>query len=116
MSAGPLFEIRDYNYRPERIDDYRAWARGAVPVLAELLDLVGFWIDAGIEARVAGSDPMTPRHGHPKTTWVIRWQDMEEREARWEALWEEPSWQDQWSRHPGFDDYLHMAVRFLHAA
>lgn len=113
LGPGGLVEIRDYHYRPERMAEYRAWAQDAVPVLADLLDLVGFWIDSGHEPEIMGSEPMNLPLGSANVTWMIRWADMAEREAGWEALWDDVRWQREWERHPGFDDYLHMSVRFL---
>ena len=42
-----IYEIRDYHYRPDIFDEYKAWAEEAVPVLKSLMDVVGFWIDTG---------------------------------------------------------------------
>ena len=41
---------------------------------------------------------------------------MEQREAEREALWEDEEWTAQWDKHPGFEGYLHMSVRFLEEA
>ena len=82
--ATSIFEIRDYHYRADRIDEYREWAHEAAKVLHDRLDVLGFWVDAGIPARIMGSDPMDLPHGSANVTWVIRWDDMEQREAVWE--------------------------------
>lgn len=110
-----LVEIRDYHYDPERLDAYRTWAVEAVEVLGARLDLLGFWIDAGEPARISGADPMDLPHGAANVTWMIRWDDLAQREAEWDALWEDPAWGACWERHPGFDGYRHMSVRFLRA-
>ena len=114
--TGTIVEIRDYHYDAERFDAYRVWAAEAVPVLQRLLDLLGFWLDAGVPARIMGSDPMELPHGSANVTWMIRWNDMEERERVWEEMWDDTGWQEVWDRHPRFDGYLHMSVRFLQHA
>lgn len=115
MTAQALYEIRDYHFEPERIDEYRDWAEEAAAVLGEgLLDLVGWWVDSGIPPRVQGADPMEPRHGYPNVTWIIRWDDLGQRDAGWSAMWEDEGWQECWARHPGPEGYLHMTSRFMH--
>ena len=59
-----IYEIRDYHYRKDLFDEYKAWAEEAVPVLKEVLDVVGFWIDAGTEPEVRGTDPVDSPIGH----------------------------------------------------
>lgn len=113
MGTRPLYEIRDYHYRRDRMDEYREWAGEASQTLGERFHLVGFWVDIGIPARISGSDPMELPHGSANVTWIIRWDDMAQRDAAWEALWQDPTWKDCWERHPGFDGYLHMSVRFF---
>ena len=110
---GPVYEVRDYHYRSERIDAYRDWAALATGILGDRMDLVGFWVDVGIPGEVMGSDPMDLAHGPANVTWIIRWENMEQRETVWDALWEDREWSEVWAVHPGFDDYLHMSVRFL---
>lgn len=108
-----LIELRDYHYRPDRLEEYREWAVEAGAFLRDRLDASGFWIDSGEPARIFGSDPMEPKHGPANVSWMIRWTDLDEREAAWEELWEDPEWNEIWSRHPGFEDYLQLSVRFL---
>lgn len=112
----PIYEIRDYHYRPERMDEYRDWAAKAAPVLRDRMDVLGFWVDVGIPGQITGSDPMKLRLGSANVTWIIRWDDMNQREAGWEALWVDPDWTAIWEEHPGYQDYLHMSVRYLREA
>jgi len=79
-----FFEIRDYHYRPGIFDAYRAWAEEAVPVLRSKMDVLGFWIDAGLAPEVTGTDPI-----------------------------ESGEWQAVWSRHPDPNSYLQMSARFM---
>ena len=108
-----LIEVRDYHFAPDRMGDYRTWAVEAGEYLRSRWDVSGFWLDSGVPTRIMGADPMELRHGHANVTWVIRWPDIDARERAWEALWEDPEWNDLWERHPGFNGYLHMSVRFL---
>ena len=108
-----LIELRDYHYLPDRLDEYREWAVEAGAFLRDRWDVSGFWIDSGEPVRVFGSDPMEPKHGPANVSWVIRWADLEQREAAWDELWEDDDWNAIWARHPGFDDYLQLSVRFL---
>lgn len=114
--SGSILEIRDYHYRPDRMGEYRTWAHEAAIVLRDRLDVVGFWVDAGVPARISGSSPMDLPHGSANVTWIIRWDSMNQREAGWEALWEDDVWLEAWDEHPGFEGYLHMSVRFLKEA
>lgn len=82
-------------------------------MLQPRMDLVGWWLDSGEEPRIMGSEPMELPHGSANVTWMIRWESIEERERRWDELWEDQEWLDVWERHPGFDGYLHMSVRFM---
>lgn len=112
----PVYEIRDYHYRPERMNEYRKWAAEAAKVLHDRLDVLGFWVDVGIPSEIMGSDPMDLPHGSANVTWIIRWDDMDQRQAGWEALWKDAGWRAAWEEHPGFEDYLHMSVRYLREA
>lgn len=109
-----LIEVRDYHYDPERIDAYWAWAAQAGPWLRQRWDVSGFWIAAGDDdARLFGADPRPSPHGPANVTWTIRWRDRAERDAAWDDLWADDSWNDLWARHPGFDGYRQLSVRFL---
>ena len=108
-----ILEIRDYHYRPDRVDDYRVWAEQAVDFFGDRWDLVGWWMDSGEEPLLMGEDPMDLRHGLANITWMLRWDDREQREAEWAALREDPEWMKLRDQHPGFDGYHQMAVRFM---
>ena len=108
-----IYEIRDYHYDVTRLSAYKEWSREAVAVLDDLLDLVGWWVNAGEPPRIMGSDPFELPYGSANITWMIRWDSMEQRERIWESLWEDEGWKACWERHPGFDGYLNMSVRFM---
>ena len=97
---GPIFEIRDYHIAPESLADYREWAENhGVPHLRTKLDVVGFWVNAGIEAEVNGetTDPMGPAN----VTWIIRYASKAERDEKWPAAVSTPEWREIFGRLPG---------------
>jgi len=107
-----LYEFRDYHYEGD-FDAYRDWWKEGLGVLGARMDVLGVWFDSGIPARISGANPMQLRHGSANVTWVIRWDDLAQRDAVWDALQVDPEWIACAERHPGFDGYQHMAVRFL---
>lgn len=108
-----LYEIRDYHYRRDIWDDYKAWAVEAVAVLKDKMDVVGFWIDTGIDPEVGGTDPVDSPIGHANVTWIIRWKDKADRDEHfWKAI-ESDEWQAVWAKHPDPNGYQQMLSRFM---
>lgn len=108
-----VIEVRDYHYDPDRMDAYRAWAAEAGPWLRQRWDMAGFWVAAGEEADLFGADPRPSPHGPANVTWTIRWRDRAERDAAWEQLRADDDWKAIWARHPGYEGYRQLSVRFL---
>ena len=108
-----IYEVRDYHYRTDLFDAYKAWAEEAVPVLKSQLDIVGFWIDSGMEPEVAGTDPMTPALGQANITWIIRWESKAQREQRFPEVIASKAWQEVWAKHPDPNGYRQMLGRFM---
>lgn len=108
-----IYEVRDYHYRRDLFDAYKAWAQDAVPVLRSKLDLVGFWIDSGAEPEVSGTDPMSPALGQANVTWIIRWESQEQRAKRFPEVIASEEWQAVWARHPDPNGYRQMLGRFM---
>ncbi len=108
-----LYEIRNYHFNPDLFEDYKAWARSeAGPYLKDQLDIVGFWLDSGIPTELNG-EPLDAL-GSANITWIIRWQDMAQREAEFEATLSSPEWTDIFSRVPGgIDSYLRREAKFF---
>ena len=108
-----MFEIRNYHYNPEKFDAYKEWAiKDAVPFLKANLDIVGFWIDNGIEAELLGSAPNANKHGSANVTWVIRWDSKEARDQGHQEVFQGEGWQAVWARHPDANGYLQMEAKF----
>jgi hypothetical protein len=108
-----LYEIRNYHFNPELFEDYKAWAKSeATPFLKDKLDIVGFWVDTGIPAELNG-EPLDAL-GSANITWIIRWEDMAQRESEFEATLGSPEWADIFSRVPGgLDSYRRREAKFF---
>lgn len=108
-----IYEVRDYHYRTDLFDAYNAWAEEAVPVLKSKLDIVGFWVDSGVEPEVNGTDPMNPPLGQANVTWIIRWESKAQRDERLPEVIASEEWQAVWAKHPDPDGYRQMLGRFM---
>ena len=110
-----IYEIRNYHFKPDLLDDYRAWAeRDAIPYLSSKMDIVGFWITTSDEPELLGA-PLDEL-GIANVTWVIRWPSLEERHQRMPAALSGPDWDDVFSRVPGgADSYLRLEAKFAEA-
>ena len=54
-----IYEVRDYHIRPDIYEAYKEWGEEAVPILRELFDVVGFWIEAGeAQPEIDGTHPI----------------------------------------------------------
>ncbi|MDH3734877.1 MAG: DUF1428 domain-containing protein [Gemmatimonadota bacterium] len=113
QDAGSIYEVRDYHIDPARLDDYRDWAENhGLAYLRQELDVVGFWVDSGVEAEVNGEvvDPMGPAN----VTWIIRWPSKAERDARMGTVFSTPEWQEVFARLPGGGgNYKRIQSRFF---
>ena len=108
-----MFEIRCYHYLPEKFEAYKNWAIDeAVPFLKENLDVVGFWIDNGLDPEITGEDPQTHKHGVANITWIIKWKSQSDRDHGMKEVLGGAAWKDIWSRHPDSNGYLQMEARF----
>jgi hypothetical protein len=92
------------------------WAGRAIEILRDHFDVVGFWFDVGIPAKITGSTPMDLPLGSANVSWILRWDSMEQREEGWEALWRNEDWVNHWANHPDPEGYLHQSARFLEEA
>ena len=110
-----IYEIRDYHYLPEKFEVYKAWGEEAVPVLKEILDVVGFYVDSGTEPEVSGSNPERPSIGYANITWIIRWESKAERDAKFGDIMSSPKWKAVWAKHPDANGYVQMLSRFTEA-
>ena len=112
-----IVEIRDYTIEAASFEAYKQWANEmAVPWLKANLDIIDFWMDCGIEAEVSGSSPQVPSNGQPNVTWIIRWDSIEDRRARFGETMSSPEWKTIWAQHPNENGYLQMNARFLKAS
>jgi hypothetical protein len=49
-------------------------------ILRDRLDIVDFWFDAVIPGETGGSQPMDLPLGRSNVTWIIRWDDIHQRD------------------------------------
>lgn len=113
---GGIFEIRNYHFRPDLLAAYRAWANDeAIPYLGRHVDIVGFWFGTDVPAEVSGA-PLDDL-GSANVTWIIRWDDMEQRAEGMAATFSTEEWADIYSRVPGGrESYLRIEARFMETA
>ncbi len=110
-----IYEIRNYHFRPDLIEPYKAWAKSeASPYLGSLMDVVGFWINSNDAPEIMGEP-----HDHLGTanvTWIIRWPDLTQRNEVWARILASPEWIDLFSRVPGGPaSYLRIEAKFADA-
>ncbi len=110
-----IYEIRDYHYRPDIFEAYKAWAEKAVPVLRAKMDVLGFWIDNGTPPEITGTSPVDSPIGSANVTWIIRWDSQAAREKGFQAAITSEEWQAVWAEHPDPNGYLQMSARFMDA-
>jgi hypothetical protein len=95
-----IYEVRNYHFRPDLLEAYKAWARAtALPYLASKMDVVGFWVNTADPVEVTGEprDPLGPAN----IGWVVRWRDFAHREADWNAALATQAWADILATVPG---------------
>ncbi len=111
-----IYEVRDYHYRPDIIDRYKQWAREAVVVLRDKLDVVGFWIDeATFKPEITGRAPVNSPIGAANVTWIIRWDNKEARDATMRTAFTGSAWDAVMAKHPDPEGYLQISSRFMEA-
>jgi hypothetical protein len=110
-----IYEIRNYHFRPDLIDAYKAWAKAeAIPHLASQLDVLGFWINSKDAPEVNGAPQ--DHLGTANVTWIIRWRDLAQRNEVLPRILSSPAWQDIFSRVPeGPASYLRIEAKFADA-
>jgi hypothetical protein len=110
---GPIYEVRDYHIAPESLADYKTWAENhGVPYLKRHFDVVGFWVDNGVEPEVRAEtpDPL----GSANVTWIIRWESKAERDAKLGEVFGSSEWGEIFGRLPGgLGIYQRIQSRFL---
>jgi len=108
-------EIRSYHYAPDLFEDYKVWATDhAVPYLRKHLNLVGFWLDAGVEPEIGGEGPADMPLGVANVTWIIRWESMEARSEQLASVFGTEEFQQIFARIPDPKGYKQMESRFTH--
>jgi hypothetical protein len=111
-----IYEIRNYHFDKSKIEQYREWAKTAVPIVEENFDLIGFYLEEDATSDgIQGSAPITLKHGQANVVWILRWESKEKRDEIWYGdFWEtNQAWLDAWEKVPGgWDSYLHTQSNF----
>ena len=107
-----IYEIRNYHFEPELSSAYKKWAVDeAIPHLSRKLDIVGFWVSTSDPPEVLGQphDAL----GVANVTWIIRWDDLEQRGSVLPPIFASPEWEDIFSRVPGgMGSYRRIEAKF----
>ena len=109
-----IFEIRNYHYEPSLINEYRKWAVDqALPFLREHLDVVGFWMKVDEAPQVSGK-PLDDL-GSAAVTWIIRWDDMAQRNEVMGRVFASSEWKRIMKENPGPEHYHRKEAKFAEA-
>ena len=110
-----IYEIRNYHFAPDLIEDYKTWARElAIPYLSRQVDVVGFWADCGIETEVRG-EPLD-KLGPATVTWIIRWENHAARQSQLPTALATDEWKALFCKVPGgAASYRRIECRFFEA-
>jgi hypothetical protein len=110
-----MYEIRNYHFRPDLFEPYKAWAKTeAMPYLATQMDVVGFWVATSDTPEIIGAK--LDHLGTANVTWIIRWRDLAQRNDVWNRVLASPEWGDIFSRVPeGLPSYLRIEAKFTEA-
>jgi hypothetical protein len=109
-----LYEIRNYHFDPELLEEYKKWARElAINYIKSKVDVVGFWFKNNIPPEYGGSLPRHENVVPSNITWIIRWQDKEQRDKIWKEFRESKEWNQIRSKVPGGPkSYLRIEAKF----
>ena len=109
-----MFEIRNYHFEPSLFDEYRPWAEsGIVPFLKKKMDIVGFWITNDEPPKIKGQIGDIENTRPANITWIIRWDDMAQRDRVWAEVSSHPEWNEFFTAVPGTkQSYLKTEVKF----
>lgn len=107
-----MYEIRNYYYKPELFEAYKAWAKSrALAYLQRELDLVGFWTNLPDAPQINGQ--AMDNLGSANITWIIRWKDMATRNEVMGRIFQTPEWAEIFKDVPGgISSYLRMEAKF----
>ncbi len=110
-----LYEIRNYHFKPELIEEYKAWAKNhAIPYLGSKMDVIGFWVNTADAPEVGGAPQ--DALGVANVTWIIKWRDLAQRQVDWPAAIKGPQWESVIANVPGgMTSYLRLESKFAEA-
>ena len=101
-----IYEVRNYHFDPSLFDEYKAWVRDrAGDYLKREFDLVGFWVNTDIPTEINGE--ALDSLGSANVTWIIRWQDIGQRNEVLPKVLSTKEWREIFSSVPGGRDSYH---------
>lgn len=108
-----IYEIRSYHFSSELFEQYKKWIQsGAITYLKNNLDIIGFWIGTENPSEVQGT--ALDSLGSANVTWIIRWRDMNHRNAVFPEVFSRPEWLTLFSTNPGgLKAYLRAESKFM---
>lgn len=103
-----MYEIRNYWIDHEHFDEWIGWFREhAAPFFRRTMDIVGIYPGLEVQHSYSGSNPrddIIPAN----LTWIIRWEDKDQRDKGWMGLRDNEEWQMVLAQRPGGSEYLKM--------
>ena len=111
-----MYEIRNYWIDPAHFDEWIKWFRmKAAPFFRAQWDIVGFGLSNDIPPSYGGSQPESK--GTPANlTWIIRWDDKEQRDEGWKNLRVADEWTKVLAQRPGGSEWLlHIEAKFTNS-
>ncbi len=108
-----MYEIRNYWIDPAHFDEWIKWfGEKAAPLFRAQWDMVGFWSSNDIPPAYDGAHPEAK--GTPANlTWIIRWDDKEQRDNGWKKLGVLDEWKKVLAQRPGGSEWLlHIEAKF----
>ena len=114
-SDSAMYEIRSYYIQADQLENYKNWiGTHGLPHIRQHMEVVGFWVKGDVDAQISGVE--MDELGPANVTWVIKWADMEAREAGMAASFSNETWQKIFAKFPGGREaYLRTEVRFFDA-
>ena len=108
-----MYEIRNYWIDSAHFDEWIKWfGEKAAPLFRAQWDMVGFWSSNDIPPTYGGAHPEAK--GTPANlTWIIRWDDKEQRDLGWKNLGVLDEWKKVLAQRPGGSEWLlHIEAKF----
>ena len=109
-----IYEIRDYTIEKEWLEQYVKWVKEFfLPYAKNKINIIDFWAYDGIEVEVEGKNPVVSPNWQPNITWVVKYNNKQERDDFFASLETDSEWEKVWSNYPNPDAYIYKNARFF---